>query len=301
MQELNTFKTEINFPDFLIEEGYTKDVNREGCRNYPILIKDDDMLVVTQSNGHWTYFNKHNDGDKGTIIDYIQRRQHISLGHVRKILRPYINSGSVGYRSQTPSHSAPASIPSNTFNRETINKTIRESQSISSHPYLTSRKIPTHIQSIYKNTIRNHTTMFHNHAFNNVLFPHRDTAGFCGGEVRNHNFKSCLPNSRRGIWYANQSNSTAIIITESAIDSLSYAALYPSQVFTLISIAGALSEYQVSIFKRLKTYNMPIHIATDADKSGDLYAEKLKDIFPNSNRIRPPEEGMDWNDILRQQ
>jgi len=298
MQELNAFKTEINFPEFLTNNGY--ELSKEGCRNYPVLIQGDDVLVITQdSNNHWTYFNKHDGEDKGTIIDFIQRRQHVSLGHVRKILRPYINSSvGVGYRAQTPSHSAPASVH-DSFNRETINNIIKQAPVINSHPYLTGRKIPTYIQSIYSKAIRNHSTTFHNHTFNNILFPHRDTIGFCGGEIRNRNFKSCLPDSRRGIWYASRPNPTAIIITESAIDCLSYATLYPSQNFTLISIAGALSEYQSSIFKRLKTHNLPIHIATDADQSGDLYAEKLSNILSNTARIRPP-EGMDWNDILKQ-
>ena len=41
-------------------------------------------------NGHYIFFSVRDDNDHGTIIDFLQRRENLSLGAVRQILRPWI-------------------------------------------------------------------------------------------------------------------------------------------------------------------------------------------------------------------
>ena len=49
-----------------------------------------DMIVKRKGNGHYVFFSVRDDADNGTIVDFLQRRQHLSLGAVRQILRPWI-------------------------------------------------------------------------------------------------------------------------------------------------------------------------------------------------------------------
>lgn len=50
----------------------------------------DKIIIKRNTNGHYVYFSCRVDDDNGTIIDFLQYRQRLSLGAVRKALRPWI-------------------------------------------------------------------------------------------------------------------------------------------------------------------------------------------------------------------
>src|SRR5271165_5033222 len=88
--ELEVFKTKIDLRQFAVSLGYEVD-RRESWRGSTVLRRGADKIVVKRNrNGHYVFFSVRDDRDNGTLIDFLQRRQSLSLGAVRQILRPWI-------------------------------------------------------------------------------------------------------------------------------------------------------------------------------------------------------------------
>src|ERR1700730_5462155 len=88
--ELDVFKREIDLRQFAVSLGYELD-RRESWRGSTVLRSGGDKIVVKRNgNGHYVFFSVRDDSDHGTVIDFLQRREDLSLGAVRQILRPWI-------------------------------------------------------------------------------------------------------------------------------------------------------------------------------------------------------------------
>ena len=88
--ELEAFKREIDMRQFAVSLGYEMD-RPESWRGSTVLRSGDDKIVVKRNgNGHYVFFSVRDDSDHGTVIDFLQRRENLSLGAVRQILRPWI-------------------------------------------------------------------------------------------------------------------------------------------------------------------------------------------------------------------
>jgi len=89
--ELDAFKREIDLRQFAVTIGYEMD-RRESWRGSTVLRRGPDKIIVKRKgNGHYVFFSVRDDSDHGTLIDFLQRRQNLSLGAVRQILRPWIS------------------------------------------------------------------------------------------------------------------------------------------------------------------------------------------------------------------
>src|SRR5215469_17197064 len=88
--ELDAFKREIDLRQFAASFGYEMD-RRESWRGSTVLRRGGDKIVVKRNrDGHYVYFSVRDDSDHGTIIDFVQHRLRLSLGDLRKELRPWI-------------------------------------------------------------------------------------------------------------------------------------------------------------------------------------------------------------------
>src|SRR6516162_1388471 len=88
--ELEAFKRQIDLRQLAVSLGYERD-RRESWRGSTVLRRGADKIVVKRNgNGHYVFFSVRDDDDHGTLIDFLQRRQNLSLGAVRQILRPWI-------------------------------------------------------------------------------------------------------------------------------------------------------------------------------------------------------------------
>src|ERR1035441_8467958 len=88
--ELEVFKRKIDLRQFAVSLGYQMD-RRENWRGSTVLRRGADKIVVKRNrNGHYVFFSVRDDSDHGTLIDFLQRRQNLTLGAVRQILRPWI-------------------------------------------------------------------------------------------------------------------------------------------------------------------------------------------------------------------
>src|SRR4030095_10928863 len=99
-EELDAFKREINVTEYAATCGYELD-RKASSRSSAVMRHANGVKVVIARDldGHWTFFSVRDDQDKGTIIDFVQRHRSLSLGEVRKDLRPWIGT----QRSPAPS------------------------------------------------------------------------------------------------------------------------------------------------------------------------------------------------------
>jgi hypothetical protein len=82
----------------------------------------------------------------------------------------------------------------------------------------------------------------------NVIFPHADVAGPCGYEIKNRNFTGFSKGGDKGLFFsAARAGNTTLVIAESGIDALSYAALHPQENGRYASTAGALNPNQPAL------------------------------------------------------
>ncbi len=179
--ELDAFKREIDMRQFALSLGYEMD-RRESWRGSTVLKRGPDKIVVKRNgNSHYVFFSVRDDSDNGTIIDFLQRRKNLSLGAVRRILRPWIG------RSVTPPQ-LPRLEPTSP-DRMRVESTYRCMANASRHPYLEhERCLPASLLSSTRFAGRVRIDRG-----GNAVFPHFDATGLCGYEIKNHRFTGFMP------------------------------------------------------------------------------------------------------------
>jgi hypothetical protein len=214
--ELEAFKREIDLRQFAVSPGYEID-RRESWRGSTVLRRGAGKVVVRRSgNGHYVFFSVRDDGDHGTLIDFLQRRQNLSLGAVRQILRPWLGRPS-----------APAQFPKlepASPDRMRVESAYRRMLNAPRFPYLESeRRVPAAVLLSQRFAGRMRID-----SLGNTVFPHFDAAGLCGYEVKNRGFTGFAAGGQKGLWLSHaQPHDRRLVLAESAMDALSYAALFP--------------------------------------------------------------------------
>jgi len=144
----------------------------------------------------------------------------------------------------------------------------------------------------------------------NVLFVHRDREGISGFEVKNQGFTGFAAGGIKTCWHSAAYRSDAmLVVTESAIDALSYYELYPHPHARFISTAGMPSALQLNLLARAAAkmpFGSTVIAAVDADRGGDLLRRVLEPHMSGIGlwfmRHSPTQErAKDWNDVLRMQ
>ena len=102
-QEIVAFKRAINLTEYAASEGYAVDRKESTAANVVMRDASNDKIMVSKSatTGYWLYYSLRDD-ERGTIIDFIQTRKDLNLGHIRKELRPWMGAGAQGKKSVTP-------------------------------------------------------------------------------------------------------------------------------------------------------------------------------------------------------
>jgi hypothetical protein len=298
-EELDRLKR-LDIRQYAVSISYVVD-RRESSSNSTVMRRDHDKIIVSRKpDGHFTYWSPRDDRDKGTIIDFVQRRKGLTLGGVRKELRAWAG---------TPSPALPH-LPE-------LGKTVKDFDAVrrryaamsvaSRHPYLEGeRGIPASL--LQHPRFAGRVKMDRHGA---AVFPHFDADGnLTGYELKNTGgFTGFASGGRKGMFLSNTSSSDRrLVITESGIDALSHAVLFedlPNSRYA--SIAGKPTRAQHGII-RAAMLAMPggseIVAATDADDAGRQLAELLKEIFDSCGRADltfrrdVPAGGKDWNKIL---
>jgi hypothetical protein len=315
-EELERFKTQIDLIDFAASCGYAVDERhfRAGARSIRLASERDKIIVARNgSNGHWMYFTLLNEGDSGTIIDFVQNRERLSFGQVRQRLRRWLGSANGSAFLGSASGSA---LDQQSWPRLKLEPLERDqaallrawalTRAISSHSYLEGeRAIGKEVLATERFAGRLRTD-----GRGNAVFPHFDAAGEVSGwELKNAGFTGFATGGRKGLWLSNEFEGDArLIVAESAIDALSHAALWPDAEARYASTGGGFGETAVELL-RLAAGRLPengcVTLAFDNDAAGSQYAEIVRAGLEGAGRsIKtefPPSEVKDWNDLLRSQ
>lgn len=303
-QELDVFKRQIDLRQLAVSLGYEID-RRESWRASAVLRCGADKIVVKRNgNGHYVFFSLRDDADNGTVIDFVQRRQPLSLGAVRQLLRPWI--GRSANAPQFP-QLQPASPDRMRAERE-----YRRMAEAQRYPYLErDRCVPAAVLSAPRFAGRMRID-----ARGNTVFPHFDAAGLCGYEIKNRGFTGFAAGGKKGLWFSQtQPNDWRLMLTESAIDALSYATLFPDSEdrTRYASLGGRPSSRQIGLVRAavIKLADgAEVVAAFDADEAGRWLVAVIGDVVGRVRRQAerndlgfrvhlPATEGEDWNQVLQ--
>lgn len=302
--ELEAFKREIDLRQFAVSLGYEID-RRESWRGSTVLRRGADKIVVKRNgNGHYVFFSVRDDRDNGTVIDFLQGRQNLSLGAVRQILRPWI--GRPAIFSQF-SKLEPAGA-----DRMRVEGAYRRMAHAQRFPYLEhERCVPAAVLLSPRFAGRMRID-----CLGNTVFPHFDASGLCGYEIKNRGFTGFAAGGQKGLWFSHtQPADRRLVLTESAIDALSYAALFPDaeDQTRYASLGGKPSSRQTALIQatiaRLAA-GAEIVAAFDADDAGRHVVEVIREALASVAGKRgrsdlivksqlPVQEGEDWNQVLQ--
>ena len=307
-KELHKFKTQINLCEYAASFGY--EIDRKASSRQSVVMRNSsfEKLVISRNgSGHWIYFNVHDSGnDKGSIIDFIQTRKGLSLGEVRRALRFWVGadmetsdaSKTIRIADLKPTVNDAALVTSNWRAASEIN---------SCKNYLTAdRRLPysTLKDRVFADRIRIDSR-------SNILFPHWNlNQSLCGYELKNHKFTGFSPGGTKGLWCSRpRATDEVVVLTETAIDSLSLAAILGTEKKRFFSTAGQISPTQAACLRSAVSRmpnNAEIWLAFDNDDGGRKLAQQVSNelaVLPDNPRnvvmFLPPQVGEDWNDVLR--
>jgi hypothetical protein len=263
----------------------------------------DKIVVKRNGNGHYVFFSVRDDSDNGTVIDFLQRREDLSLGAVRQILRPWI--GRPAIPSQFPK------LEPTSPDRMRVESEYRRMANGLRHPYLEhERRLPASLLSSPRFAGRVRTDRR-----GNAVFPHFDAAGLCGYEIKNCGFTGFAAGGKKGLWFSHTAaGDSRLVLTESAIDALSYAALFPDadDRTRYASLGGRPNATQPGLVQstiaRLPE-GAEIVAAFDADEAGRMLVNVVRLAVAGAasktgrNLIfqvhLPTQEGEDWNQVVQ--
>jgi hypothetical protein len=299
--ELSSFKTAIDLRAYAASQGYQLD-RKASWRGTAVMrhpVSDDKVVIKRGLDGHYVYFSVRDDRDNGSIIDFVQFRQGLSLGAVRKELRPWIGQPPV------PVPSFPVLVKTEK-DRVKVEAAWEKMQDLADgHPYLErARSLPAALllDERFAGRIRIDGK-------GNAVFPHFDAEGLSGFELKNTGFTGFAPGGTKALWLSHEFPAdTRLVVTESAIDALSHAVLFPDHFARYASIGGKPNPQQPELI-RAAAARMPhggdVVAAMDNDADGRKLAEIVRQAVALTGRgdlhfrIQEPEGAKDWNDQLR--
>jgi hypothetical protein len=108
-------------------------------------------------------------------------------------------------------------------------------------------------------------------------------------------FRGMAQGSRKNLgFFCVQSHYTdTIVLVESAIDAISFFALYPC----CLSISTSGASPNPPLLMSFINTKSKIYCGFDSDETGEKMAKKMIALYPSIKRLRPPEH--DWNDVLK--
>lgn len=300
--ELTRFKTDINLVEYVGSKGYQV-IKNESSKASTVMVdgQGDKLIIATAEDGHGIYFSVRDDADNGSIIDFVQHRQGLNLGQVRKELRAWC-PGSSSYCPTPEAARQPKPKPSSRDRTQVLAKWMQMQPAVD-HPYLIDERKLTP-ETLADPRFAGHVRI---DGRGNAVFPHFDRQGLTGYELKNEGFTGFANGGEKGLWYStNRDHAPKIVVVESAIDALSHAQLSGDQEAAYISVGGAMSDKQCNLiadlFAKATEKGAIIVLATDADEPGRKLAGQLRDLAPASATIerQEPPYCKDWNDELKQ-
>lgn len=290
--ELERFKA-LDLVGFAEAHGYTVTGRRQNGRLAELRHTDGDRIDITEDDDGHHVFKSWNHDARGSIVDFVQHIHHgATLGRVRQILRPWVQSGTL-FPSARPPSPKPAPVP---LDRAAMAAKWRGHAPYRGN-YLQGRGLDAATLAAVADRIRTDER-------GNVAFRHDDRDGLTGWELKNRRFTGFAEGGRKSLFALRtgqppKEDPPRVVVAESALDALSFWQMHPAPAL-LLSFGGGMSHEQEDLLRHVlaKYPSAEVLTATDADEQGDIYAAKIAAMRPDAIRAKPT-TGKDWNDALR--
>jgi hypothetical protein len=299
--ELENFKTNIDLRAYAAGQGYQLDA-KSSWRGTSVMrhpSTHDKIIIKRDTDGHYVYFSVRDDRDNGSIIDFVQHRQRLSLGTVRTELRPWIGQAP----TRVPTFPA---LPKTAKDRMKVEAAYARMQDATNgHPYLEKERfIPGALLALDRFTGRVRID-----ARGNAVFPHFDHDGLSGYELKNVGFTGFASGGTKALWLSHGlPTDNRVVFCESAIDALSHAVVFPDNHARYASIGGKPNPQQLELI-RATVARMPVGSEIVAGMDADAEGRKLADVVRRAVEltgrhdlrfvVEEPHGFKDWNDHLR--
>lgn len=291
-------KEQVELPELLSHFGYNlKKGGHLGRGKWHVFEGDDTLVVFKGRGGDWMYFNAQDDRDKGSVIDWMKNRMSsdriagISQLPGRNLwqsvndhFRTYLNLP----EEQRPRLDLPPIVetaPGEKFHsiytqhcRPLENTAYLEGRGITKstieNPQFAGR-ILNQLYTVQKEGMPAKT-------FINTAFPAYHEGRVVGLELKGEGFKGQAPESQftRSLWLSKLPEgqpAAVLVVSESALDTLSYAQLHPAERALYASTAGTLTQNKIFELQRLlREEQIPaIRAAFDNDAQGHHFDTRL--------------------------
>jgi hypothetical protein len=304
-QEFEAFKRNVDLHSVAESMGYSVDPKESWglrtARPHYVMRKGNIKITVNISpkDGHWTFNNWADDSHGGSVIDFLQHETSDNFGQIRKRLRAW--SGST---APPPVWIRP---PGLWKDREAVAREYAGMHSTENHAYLTQeRSISPALLASPRFAGRVRVDLR-----GNAIFPHFDGDGLCGFEKKNRDFTGFASGGVKGLWESHdQPEDRCLVVAESAIDALSYAALFPALHTRYRSTGGQVNEAQPALLRAAVLDlrdGSEVTAAMDNDDAGRKLAAMVQRVVAEAGRPSltfhvhfPPAPDADWNDVLRE-
>jgi hypothetical protein len=291
-------KEQVELPELLSYYGYSlkkgEDLNKG---KWHVFEGDDTLVVFKGRGGDWMYFNSQDDRDKGSVIDWMKNRvcsgriSGIAQAPARSVwqavndhFRTYLNLP----EAERPRLDLPP-IAETAPGEKFYSIYTKNCRPLENTAYLESRGITksTLARPEFAGRILN---QFHTvqrpgmppKTFINTAFPAYNEGRVVGLELKGEGYRGQAPESQfsRSLWLSKlpvPGPATHLLVSESALDALSYAQLHPDDAAWYASTAGTLTQNKIFELKRLLTEaGIPTIRATfDNDTQGHHFDTRL--------------------------
>ena len=313
--ELEAFK-QINLSLIASAHGY--EINRQKSTRHSVLMQSGaDKIIVAQNLNHYVYCSVYDSASSGTAIDFAQRviEPGCSLGRVRQLLRPFLNSGYLSKVSREHATRYAQTIRASEPDLLGVAARYSAFDPIAQpHPYLCDQRgIPFDVLRSYRLRDR----VRHCPRQGSIVFPHwgapqgggETDRQLVGYEIKGPRVNLFSKGGRKGLWMsAGLAGDRVLAFAESGLDALSYLVLQGDEGVRVASLSGRMNPQQpalvLSAVRRMEE-GAQVVAAFDNDESGDCLTKQLSELVESSGRSdltfcedRPPLRGADWNQVL---
>ncbi|WP_024882407.1 DUF3991 and TOPRIM domain-containing protein [Methylosinus sp. LW3] len=266
-----------------------------------------EILIVNHEGRGW--WDPQSDA-KGDVFDLVQHLDPaLNFGEVRKVLRrftgirPIFPAADIERRRSRGEKAAPLAIPVRWARRPRL----RRGSPV--WRYLTEeRRLPPSVlaRAVAADAVREGP-------YGSAWFAHRDHEGNVSHiEIRGPDFKGSVTGGDKILFRlpGGSEPPTRFALAEAPIDALSLAALENIRADTLYAATGGgmgpktISEIEAIVARLARIPGSRFCSAADANPAGDRYAARHQQIAAAAGvpfeRLRPPVEDSDWNDMLAQ-
>ena len=299
-EELERFKQQIDLSEYA-KQSFGYEVNKKKSSANSLCLKSDrDKILVKQDagSGNWVYASITDSNDKGSIIDFLQKRRSLNLGQVRQELREYLGiSRTTAVKVATPK---PVKEKPPISHKELLAKLEGMNRDATKAKFLNRRGI----DAATLKSRRFAGTVLSDRK-GNAIFPHRNFQGYCGLERRNSDFKSFLKGGKKGLWVSKTFKSDKyLFVAESPIDCLAHAQMHPERtdiryVATSGTLANETKKLLLAAAKKIREIGGKVVLGLDNDEAGRKMTEELRELL-KTNIVRVP-KAKDWSEDLAHQ